>query len=72
MIISRIFNTFNNSKFEIVIVNNDKERLDDFNQEKISVIELNKNVGFGKSCNIGKWTLDLFVGGEYDLINERK
>jgi GT2 family glycosyltransferase len=38
---------------EFVIVNNDKKRLDNIFGDNIFVVEINKNIGFGASCNQG-------------------
>ncbi|MFC1645400.1 glycosyltransferase family 2 protein [Patescibacteria group bacterium] len=51
-----ILNKVSNLDFEIIIVNNDKKRLDisDFESiEDIFIKEVNKNIGFGKACNLG-------------------
>lgn len=39
--------------FEIIIVNNDEEKLSGFENEVIKTIEINTNIGFGKAHNIG-------------------
>lgn len=51
--VNSIFNNFNNVEPEIIIVNNDKEILENIFEGSVKIIEVNKNMGFGASCNIG-------------------
>ena len=59
-----IFNNFGDLGFEIIIINNDRAHilpkadevrlgLEMANDEKVKIIEVGKNNGFGTSCNIG-------------------
>ncbi len=52
--IASVFNNVKNIDFEIIVVNNDQEKLEiGERQNDITIIEINKNVGFGRACNIG-------------------
>jgi GT2 family glycosyltransferase len=43
-----------NSKFEVIIINNSpEEKIDDLKTNKISIIESNDNIGFGRANNLG-------------------
>ncbi len=60
--------------FEIIVVNNDQSKLNSFEDEKISVLEINKNVGFGKACNFGvekaRGELLCFLNPDAEIIKE--
>ena len=49
--VASLFNKIKNINFEIIIVNNDENNLTGI--EKAKIINLKKNVGFGKANNIG-------------------
>lgn len=51
--LASVFENLGDFYFEVIIVNNDEERLDDFERENIKIIEINQNIGFGASSNRG-------------------
>ncbi len=74
--IPSIFDCAQNVEFEIIVVNNDKSRIKfkTTKLEKIKIIEVNENVGFGRGCNLGakkaQGEILCFLNPDTEIISE--
>ncbi len=51
--ISSVLTMVNGVKLEIIVVNNDEENIVLDGDERLKIIEVNENIGFGRACNLG-------------------
>lgn len=56
--ITSVFDNAKETNFEIVVVNNEKDKLTNFGLDanifsQLEIVEIGENVGFGKACNAG-------------------
>lgn len=77
--IASVLKKVTNTKFELIIVNNERQKISEI-QEKfknianLDVIEVSKNVGFGRACNIGakkaQGELLCFLNPDAEIVSE--